>query len=130
MRDFQLLCTFCNTLNYRDIIQKIKGYYYIPDRIFYIFENVKLADEIIMTYNVKLQPNNKKFPLTISIHRKKETNTLFTLNAMNEIIKEENNGVLDKNHKIDWNLYNNTLIITHETGYKLIELNLINTIKI
>jgi hypothetical protein len=97
--------------------------------MFFVFENANNTVEIILTYNIKIKDQNNKFPFTVSIHRKKETNTLYTLNAMNCIIKEENNGVLDKNFILEWELYKNSLIITTETGYKIINLNLMDVIK-
>jgi hypothetical protein len=59
---------------------------------------------------------------TISIHRKKETNTLYTVNALNEIIIAANNGVLDKTYQIDWQQYQNSFILTNDTGYRVINL--------
>jgi len=37
---------------------------------------------------------------TISLHRKKITNTLYTINALNELIKTINNGVLDTKYQV------------------------------
>jgi hypothetical protein len=127
MKSNQLLCTFTTPNDYKLIISSLKRFYFIPDKIFFIFENANAPNEIILTYNVSVRDTNNKFPFTISIHRKKDTNTLYTLNAMNCIIKEENNGVLDKTFEVDWPLYKNSLIITTETGYKIINLNLIDT---
>lgn len=129
MKENQLLCTFTSPNDYKVIIDSIKRFYFIPDKMFFVFENANNTVEIILTYNIKIKDQNNKFPFTVSIHRKKETNTLYTLNAMNCIIKEENNGVLDKNFILEWELYKNSLIITTETGYKIINLNLMDVIK-
>jgi len=59
---------------------------------------------------------------TISIHRKKETNTLYTVNALNEVIRRVNNGVLDKTYQLDWSHYQNSFILTDDSGYRVIEL--------
>ena len=56
---------------------------------------------------------------TISLHRKKETNTLYTLNALNEVVREQNNGVVDPKFSVDWVPHRNTLLVTYkddETG--------------
>ena len=58
----------------------------------------------------------------ISIHRKKETNTLYTVNALNEIIIEQNNGVLDKRFQLHWPKYENSFILTTNPGYKVVAL--------
>ena len=48
---------------------------------------------------------------TISLHRKKITNTLYTINALNELIKTINNGVLDTNYQVEWDTYKNMILI-------------------
>ena len=96
----------------------------------FVFENANNPSEVILTYNVRLQEKQRKFPLTISIHRKKDTNSLFSINALNKIIMEENNGVLDKTFNIDWELYRNCLITTTDDGYKTINLNLKKIVRV
>tara|TARA_A100001011_G_scaffold399454_1_gene508167 strand:+ start:2299 stop:2559 length:261 start_codon:yes stop_codon:yes gene_type:complete len=55
-------------------------------------------------------------PDTISLHRKKNTNTLYTINALNDLIRELNGGKLDKSYIVDWNNYRNCLLLTNENG--------------
>jgi len=49
---------------------------------------------------------------TILLHRKKESNTLYTINALNTLIKSLNNGFLDKNFMVEWNNYKNCILLT------------------
>lgn len=126
----QLLCTFSTPEKYTSDISDIKRIYFLPDKTIFIFENKSNKNEMVLTYNVKLKEPQEKFPLTISIHRKKETGSLYTINALNYIVKEENGGILDKNFRIDWNLYKNCLIITNDVGYKIINLDLINIVRL
>jgi hypothetical protein len=49
---------------------------------------------------------------TILLHRKKETNSLYTINALNTLIKSLNNGYLDKSFMVDWNQYKNCILLT------------------
>jgi hypothetical protein len=79
------------------------------------------SDELIISYNVENSGNLKYLPNTISAHRKSETNTIYTINALNNLIKTLNNGKLDNTFTIDWNLYKNNLILTDNSGYKLYE---------
>ena len=51
---------------------------------------------------------------TISLHRKKMTNTLYTIN-LNDLIRELNDGRLDKNFQINWKIIR-TLLLTNENG--------------
>ena len=53
---------------------------------------------------------------------KKHTNTLYTINALNEVIKNINNGVLDNKFPIPWENFQNTILVTNNEG-----LNKINT---
>jgi len=126
----QLLCTFATDKTCEGMVESIRGTYTLSDKRFFVFQDVKSEKDIFLTYNVMIHDRFEKIPYTISIHRKKQTNTLYTLNALNKIIEEENNGQLDKGYQIDWNLFKNCLIITTENGYKIVELRLSNIIKI
>ena len=53
---------------------------------------------------------------TIALHRKKQTNTLYTINSLNEIIREKNNGVLDKTFPVPWEEYQNQLLLVNDEG--------------
>jgi hypothetical protein len=57
-------------------------------------------------------PTNEIMNGAILLHRKKDTNTLYTINSLNYIIKSENNNVLDTTHQINWSGYKNSLILT------------------
>ena len=83
-----------------------------------------IVDDVYVTYNVDPKEDYKKTPNTILIHRKKDTNTLYTVNALNEIIKAVNNGVLDKTFIIQWENYKNSLLLTNNDGYRRIVLEL------
>ncbi len=113
MKNKQLLCTFTNSKEYNDIIQEIKSFYSVINGKIFLLCNVNNPKELYATYNVDIiDGNTMKFRNTISVHRKKDTNTLYTLNAMNKLIAEENNGVFDKTFQLDWNLYRNSIILT------------------
>ena len=72
---------------------------------------------MICTYNVEFIENFEENIIdTISLHRKKQSNTLYTINALNEVIREKNGGVLDKSYMVDWLEFENTLLLTNETG--------------
>ena len=59
---------------------------------------------------------SEEIPNTISLHRKKQSNTLYTINALNEVIRELNGGVLDKKFPIPWEDYHNSLLLTNDEG--------------
>lgn len=124
----QLLCTFANSLNYNQIIEDVKSQYDLIDRKLFVFVNEKNLKELYLTFNIlKGQPNNR-YKGTISIHRKKQTNTLYTLNAMNKLIAEENGGVYDKSYQLQWDLYKDCIILTNEIGVKVVPLKLFSIV--
>lgn len=126
----QLLCTFSDKTNQKSLMEKIRRFYNLLDGKFFVFENCKNEELVMLTYNVEVPYKNfDRLPSTISIHRKKQTNTLYTLNAMNRVIEEENGGVFDKNFKLDWSIYKNCLIITSDNGYRVIDIRLTDIIK-
>ena len=107
----QLLCTFAHKKDLDLIIDYISKSYTISEKRLFVFSNTDKNSELYVTYNV--EPDDyKKTPNTIMIHRKKETNTLYTVNALNAIIKKSNNGVLDKKFVINWPIYENSLMLT------------------
>ena len=125
----QLLCTFSSVKNYKTVIEEIKKFYNVYNGRFFVFSNMNSLEEIFITYNII--NNNKeftKFTNTISIHRKKQTNTLYTLNAMNQIIKDENDGVFDKSFSVNWELYKNSLIITGEPSIRVLPIKILKII--
>ena len=116
----QLLCTFAHRSDLNIVIDYIQQSYIIPEQRIFVFANAETADNLYCTYNA--DAGTQRGQNTISIHRKKETNTLYTVNALNEIIRAVNNGVLDKTYQLDWSVYQNSFILTDETGYRVIDL--------
>ena len=127
----QLLCTFTkrnDLYSAIDIIVECNVVLY--DKI-YVFQNEKDNNQLIVTYNVEYSEDFvPSFGDTISLHRKKHTNTLYTINALNEIIRKENNGMLDKTFSIKWENYSNSLLLTNESGLNKIPTKIYSIIDI
>ena len=120
----QLLCTFTNSKDFHQTANEIKAFYDVYSNRIFAFSNGNNPKELYLTYNVVNMTNNgQKFPNTILIHRKKQTNTLYTLNAMNKLIEEEN-GHMDKSFVVNWKLYENSLIITGDVSIRIIPLKI------
>jgi len=126
----QLLCTFSNNRDFNNIIKEIFRFYDVYNSKIFIFYNVKNDKEKFITYNVINDSNGEipKFPNTISIHRKKQFNTLYSLNALNILIKEENGGVWDKTYQVNWNLFENSLIITGDISIRVIPIKIFTVV--
>ena len=114
----QLLCTFTQKDRLEDILELIVLCNDILYEKIYAFQNVKESNQLICTYNVEYDSDNhpEDIPNTISLHRKKQSNTLYTINALNEVIRSLNNGVLDKRFPIPWEQYQNSLLLTNDSG--------------
>tara|TARA_R110002073_G_scaffold259020_1_gene422002 strand:+ start:157 stop:570 length:414 start_codon:yes stop_codon:yes gene_type:complete len=114
----QLLCTFTQKDKLEDILSLIILCNDILYEKVYVFQNGKDSSQLICTYNVEYDADNHPddIPNTISLHRKKQSNTLYTINALNEVIRELNGGVLDKRFPIPWEQYQNSLLLTNDTG--------------
>ena len=97
-----LLCTFTNPRDKRKTIDLI-------------------IDKYDILYNISIEENYSELENTILLHRKKQTNTLYTINALNSLIKILNNGVLDTTYQLDWENYRNTMLLTNEEGLKRVE---------
>ena len=118
----RLYCTFIEPNEVEEVSKKIQSSYKVLfDKIF-VLESLD-GEKIMLTYNVDLGNSNNEFAIgnTILVHRKKQTNTLYTINALNELIKSLNNGVLDKSYSINWDDYKNCILLVEADGYKKID---------
>ena len=126
----QLLCTFTTQHNLEQSIRDItKNFKIVFDKI-YVLQNEDKPKELICTYNVD-QNDDIDFNLvnnTISLHRKKITNTLYTINALNELIKTINNGVLDTTYQVPWDVYKNMILISNKDGLSRIPTRILKII--
>ena len=120
----QLLCSFTTKENLDETVKKITDAYDIVFNKVYVLQNENNVNELICTYNVDTQGgvDYNKVTGTISLHRKKYSNTLYTINALNECIKNLNNGVMDEKFMVPWENFKNMLMVTNSDG-----LNKINT---
>ena len=120
----QLLATFTTKDNLDETIKKIVDAYTIIFSKVYVLQNEDNTNELICTYNVdtKEAVDYNKVKGTISLHRKKHSNTLYTINALNEVIANLNNGIIDSKFIVPWENFKNTLMVTNSEG-----LNKINT---
>jgi len=117
----KLFCTFTDPTNLDVLIEDIKAKYSIIYNKMFVLEIIG-KEEYVITYNVE-HANVSYIPEnTILVHRKKESNTLYTINALNELIKKLNGGVVDTKFAINWNHYKKCILLTQHN-----ELNQLNT---
>ena len=127
----QLLCTFTTKTNLDIVLREInKSYTIIFDKI-YVLQNEENVEELMCTYNVDSNSpiDYNSVENTISLHRKKFTNTLYTINGLNEVIASLNNGLMDSKFIVPWDDFKNTLLITNNEGLKRINTRIFKIIK-
>ena len=126
----QLLCTFTTKEELQNTLQLIRETYHIVYNYIYVLQNKGNLEELFITYNIDTQYKpDKPLENTILVHRKKQSNTLYTINALNELVKEENNGVLDKSFSVDWDKFKNSIIVTNVEGTKKISTRIFEVIE-
>jgi len=113
----RLFCTFTQLDDLDTLIYEVSNSYDILYKKIFVLQ-VKSNKEYVITYNVD-QGNISSIPEnTILVHRKKETNTLYTINALNTLIKSLNNGIVDTKFPIDWQHYRNCILLTQHNELK------------
>ena len=118
----QLLCTFTSKPRLNDTLDIIITCNDVLYEKVYVFQNEKDLGQLICTYNVEYKYDYEESIIdTISLHRKKQSNTLYTINALNEVIREKNGGVLDKSFQVDWGEFQNSLLLTNDSGLNIIK---------
>ena len=118
----RLYCTFTTLNDFEEIANNIQSSYVILFNKIFVLESLD-EDKIMLTYNVDINNSSSESMVdnTILVHRKKQTNTLYTINALNELIKSLNNGVLDKTFAIEWNNYRNCILLIQAEGFNRID---------
>ena len=113
----RLFATFTQQDLIEGLINELSSTYSIMyKKMFVLF--IKSTNEYVITYNVE-QGNINIIPEnTILVHRKKESNTLYTINALNDLIKKLNNGEIDPTYKIEWQNYKNCVLLTQQGEVK------------
>lgn len=125
----KLFCTFSTEDRLDDVLVNIQDRYnIIYNKIFVLY--AKSQDEYICTYNVDFGNVSNFIDNTILVHRKKESNTLYTINALNTLIKDLNGGQLDKSYRVNWTDYRNCILLTRGPELKRINTKLYKIIEL
>lgn len=115
----KLFTTFTTVDKLEETIQEITKKYDILFNKIFVLE-VEGKDEIICTYNVdSFNISNSVLPNTILLHRKKETNTLYSINSLNALIRELNEGKRDDRYPVPWEDYQNSILLVNDNRLKV-----------
>jgi len=127
----KLFCTFTTPDELDTVLSAINRRYTIMYNKIFVLESPQ-SKELMCTYNIDMgNTSDSPLPNTILLHRKKESNTLYTINALNALIRSLNEGILDTRFIVNWADYKNCILLN--TGpelrkldtaiYKIIDLN-------
>ena len=117
----QLLCLFTTKEELDKSINFVLTNYTLTNPNVFVLENKLKPEEVFITFNVEkgsiaISSDWK----TILVHRKKQSNTIYTINALNEVVKSKTGGMLDNSYMIDCEEFRNCILTTSNTGYKKI----------
>lgn len=117
----QLLCLFTTVLELNESYDFIVNSYVITNPNIFVLESKVRPEELFITFNVEKgsAPIESKWK-TILVHRKKQTNTIYTINALNEVVKSFTGGQTDNSFVIDWEQFHSCILTTANSGYKKI----------
>tara|TARA_B100000287_G_C20535538_1_gene742579 strand:+ start:552 stop:983 length:432 start_codon:yes stop_codon:yes gene_type:complete len=118
-----LLASFITSDSEEEIlaeVENIAATLHLSNNMIFVLRLLDEPDKKVITYNALIQrgePLNSRL-FTMRIHRKKTTNTLYTINALNAAVAAENDGQTGKHLKLDWENYRNSMMLV--TGPKLV----------
>ena len=99
----------------------------ITEEVQFIVENIEITNNLIfllsekdnpskkiLTYNAMVEKGKPFNPrlYTMRVHRKKQTNTLYTINALNKAVAAQHEGQTGRHLKLDWTLYRDSILLT------------------
>ena len=127
-----LLASFLKTNSEEDIqkeVEFIVNNINLTNNYIFLLRNLSDPEKKILTYNAQGEKGKSFNPrlYTTRVHRKKQTNTLYTINALNLAVAAQHEGKTGRDLKLDWSQYENSLLLT--SGKKL-EVHPIEVLKI
>jgi hypothetical protein len=125
----QLLCLFTTKGQIDNSLNFILKNYILQNNNIFVLQSKINDDELYITFNVEKgsAPIDSEWK-TILVHRKKQSNTIYTINALNEVIKSKTGGQIDTSFQIDWDDFTNCILTTSNTGYRMISTKVFKTI--
>jgi hypothetical protein len=113
-----LLCTIIPNSKYflEKTLQTINKSFKTNNGKVFVLKATEGEDKLILTYNI-IQNSEVKYrdvlKSTFQVHRKKDDNVLYTLNALNLAIIDQN-GERDLSYKLNWSDYKNSLLVVRK----------------
>ncbi len=127
-----LLASFLTTEDDNKILEEVEfivSNLELTNKFIFLLVHKNDPTRKILTYNAQPQKGSPFNPrlYTIRIHRKKQTNTLYTINALNAAVASQHEGRTGKDLRLDWTPFQDTLLLT---SGKELKVNPIEVVKI
>ena len=114
----KLLATFVPNDKIEWFIDYLEIKHSLPKERVHIFKNLD-DNNFIVTFSLESDGyiNLRNFIYqTVIIHKK--GGAIYTINALNELIKLLNGGVVDIRYRVNWQHYRNTILLTQHNELK------------
>ena len=125
----QLVCVFSLKENLDYTTNIIESTYFVLFKKIFIL-GIEDSEEFICSFNIDKEMQRKQLPNAMLVHKKRDTNTIYTINSLNALIKQQNNGVLDKSFKIEWANYSNGILLLSNNELKFLNTYLYQIINV
>jgi hypothetical protein len=114
----KLFCTFTTEEGLNELIESINREYSVLYKKIFVLSSPE-SSELMCTYNIDYTDDQPRIMKnTILVHRKKETNTLYTINSLNALIVSLNGGVLDNKYPVNWQDYKNSILLVQDSKFR------------
>lgn len=113
VKNYKFVCTFSNQEQLEKDLDYIRRHVVVKFNKIVVLQNIQEPNKLYFIYQIPIEQTKDLYKIkdTILVHRKKQTNTIFTINSLNQLIKQNNEGVLDKEYLISWVDYKNMIIL-------------------
>lgn len=107
-------------------IDKILNTLKITNKYIFVLKDIDDPSRTLITYNAEADRDSiaKLRLFTLRLHRKKQTNTLYTINGLNMAVAKQYDGKTGRDLKLDWSDYQNSVILTYNRDMKVMRADL------
>ncbi len=107
-------------------IDKILNTLEITNKYIFVLKDQDDPSRTLITYNAKADRDSiaKLRMFTLRLHRKKQTNTLYTINGLNMAVAKQYGGKTGRHLKLNWSDYQNSVILTYNRDIKVMRADL------
>ena len=113
-------------------VENIANTFYLSNNMIVLLKLTDHPEKKIITYNALIEkgkPLNTRL-FTMRVHRKKNTNTLYTINALNAAVAQEHNGQTGRHLKLNWEQYRNSIMLLTGSELKIHQVEVLRVFKI